>query len=109
MRKGDIYLADLGEEDGSLQAGRRPVIVVSNNLANSHSPIITIIPSTSKDKKNLPTHVYIQGCGLPKPSLVLAEQITSINKSRLIKKIGSIHQTIYEEQVATAIRVQLSM
>lgn len=109
MRKGDIYWADLGEKEGSLQTAYHPVVIVSNNLANSHSPVITIIPVTSKNKKKLPTHVYIQGCGLTKPSLLLAEQITSINKSKLIRKIGSIQQTIYEEQVATAIKVQLSM
>ena len=109
MRKGDIYWADLGEEEGSLQAGYRPVVIISNDLANTHSPIITVIPTTSKNKKYLPTHVYIQGCGLPKPSLLLAEQITSINKARLIKKMDSIHQTVYEEKVAAAIKVQLSM
>lgn len=109
MRKGDIYLADLGEEEGSLQAGKRPVIIVSNDVANEFSPVINIIPMTSKRKKALPTHVYIQDCGLSKPSLALAEQITSINKSHIIKKMGSIQQTIYEEQIATAIKIQLSM
>ena len=109
MRRGDIYWADLGEKEGSLQADYHPVVIVSNNLANSHSSVITVIPATSKNKKHLPTHVYIQGCGLSKPSLLLAEQITSINKSKLIKKIGSIQQTVYEEKVAAAIKVQLSM
>lgn len=109
MRKGDIYMADLGEDEGSLQSGKRPVIVVSNNAANKFSPVITIIPMTTKRKKKLPTHVYIQDCGLPIPSLALAEQITSINKSHFIQKLGSIQQTVYEEQIATAIKVQLSM
>ena len=109
MRKGDIYMADLGEDEGSLQAGIRPVIIVSNDAANVHSPVITVIPMTTRSKKRLPTHVCIQNCGLSKPSLALAEQITSINKSQIAQKMGSIHQTIYEEQVATAIRVQLSM
>lgn len=109
MRKGDIYMADLGEDEGSLQAGLRPVIIVSNDAANEHSPVITIIPMTTKRKKRLPTHVYIQDCGLPRPSLALAEQITSINKSRMTTKMGSIQQTIYEKQVTAAIKVQLSM
>lgn len=109
MRKGEIYMADLGEDEGSLQAGIRPVIIVSNDAANEHSPVITVIPMTTKSKKSLPTHVYVQNCGLSKPSLALAEQITSINKSQITKKMGSIQQTIYEDQVATAIRVQLSM
>ncbi|MCM1259314.1 MAG: type II toxin-antitoxin system PemK/MazF family toxin [Roseburia sp.] len=109
MRKGDIYMADLGEDEGSLQAGMRPVIIVSNDAANKYSPVITIIPMTTKRKKKLPTHVYIQDCGLPMPSLALAEQITSINKSHFIRKMGSIQQTVYEEQVTAAIKVQLSM
>lgn len=109
MRKGEIYMADLGEDEGSLQAGIRPVIIVSNNAANEHSPVITVIPMTTKSKKRLPTHVCVQNCGLAKPSMALAEQITSINKSQITKKMGSIQQTIYEEQVATAIRIQLSM
>lgn len=109
MRKGDIYMANLGEDEGSLQAGLRPVIIVSNDLANEHSPVITVIPMTTKKKKRLPTHVYIQDCGLPRPSLALAEQITSINKSKMITKMGSIQQTVYEKQVTSAIKVQLSM
>lgn len=109
MRKGDIYLANLGAEEGSLQAGLRPVIIVSNDAANKFSPVITIIPMTTKRKKKLPTHVYIQDCGLPRPSLALAEQITSINKSRMTTKMGSIQQTVYEDQVTAAIKVQLSM
>lgn len=112
MRKGEIYLADLGAEKGSLQAGLRPVIIVSNNAANVHSPVITVItviPMTTKKKRMLPTHVYIQDCGLPRPSIALAEQITSINKSRMTTKMGSIQQTVYEDQVTAAIKVQLSM
>lgn len=109
MRKGDIYMADLGDEKDSLQAGLRPVIIVSNNAANKHSPVITVIPMTTKKKRTLPTHVYIQDCGLPRPSLALAEQITSINKSRMITKMGSIQQTVYEDRVTAAIKVQLNM
>lgn len=109
MRKGDIYMADLGEDEGSLQAGIRPVIIVSNDAANEHSPVITVIPMTTKNKKRLPTHVYVQNCGLSKPSLALAEQITSINKSQITKRMGSIQQTIYEEQVYAAIKIQLNM
>lgn len=109
MKKSDIYLADMSDDDGSLQSGFRPVIIVSNNMANEYSPVITVVPMTTKRKKKLPTHVPIQHCGLPKPSLALAEQITSINKSQVTKKLGSIQQTVYEKQVATAIRVQLNM
>lgn len=86
------------------------MLIVSNDKANEFSPVITIIPITSKlGKKKLPTHVYMKSCGLTKPSIALAEQITSINKSRLTKKVGSIKQTIYEKQIKNAIEVQLSM
>ncbi len=108
---GDIYMATLDtDSEGSLQSGMRPVLIVSNDKANEFSPVITIIPITSRlGKKRLPTHVYMTSCGLARPSIALAEQITSINKSRLTKKVGSIKQTIYEEQIKNAIEVQLSM
>lgn len=110
-RYGDIFWAELGKDaDGSLQAGGRPVLVVSNNKANEFSPVITIIPITSKmGKANLPTHVLIKECGLERPSIALAEQITSINKDRLGRKIGTIQQTVYVGLVKRAIGIQLSL
>ena len=105
---GDIYMASLNAE-GDLQSGIRPVLIVSNDKANEFSPVITIVPITSKlGKKKLPTHVFMTSRGLERPSIALAEQITSINKSKLIKKIGSIKQTIYEKQIKNAIEIQLS-
>lgn len=110
-KKGDIFWAELGEErEGSLQAGARPVLVVSNDKANEFSPVITIIPITSKMcKAKLPTHVLIKECGLSKPSIALAEQITSLNKDRLGRKIGSIQQTAYVSLVKKAIEIQLNL
>lgn len=110
-RYGDIFWADLeGEAGSSMQAGERPVLVISNNKANEYSPVITIIPITSKMcKAELPTHVLIKECGLKKPSIVLAEQITSINKDRLERKIGSIQHTAYVGLVKKAIGIQLCL
>lgn len=110
-RNGDIYLTQLdGQAEGSLQAGMRPVFIISNNKANKFSPVITVIPVTSKMGKNqLPTHVYIRDCGLAKPSIAMAEQITSINKSKLRKRIGSIKRTEYERQVRKAVEIQLNL
>lgn len=110
-KKGDIFWAELGENaEGCLQAGARPVLVVSNNKANQFSPVITIIPITSKmGKSNLPTHVLIKECGLEKPSIALAEQITSINKDKLDRKIGSIQRTVYAGLVRKAIQIQLNL
>lgn len=111
-KKGDIFMADLPKDEGSLQYGTRPVLVISNNYADSHSPVITIIPLTSRlQKKPLPTHVAISAhrCGLEKYSIVLAEQIMSINKKHLKRKVGSISETVYEERVKKAVIIQLSL
>lgn len=109
-RNGDIFWAEMGEKKGSLQFGERPVLVISNDKANKFSPVITIIPITSKiGKAKLPTHVLIKECGLEKPSIALAEQITSINKDRLGRKIGSIQQTVYIGLVRRAISIQLNL
>lgn len=110
-RRGDIFWAELeGDAGSSMQAGRRPVLVISNDKANQHSPVITIIPITSKmGKAKLPTHVLIEECGLSSPSIALAEQITSINKERLGRKIGSIQHTAYVGMVKKAIGIQLCL
>ena len=110
-RSGDIFWAELeGDAGSSMQAGRRPVLVISNDKANEYSPIITIIPITSKmNKAKLPTHVLIEACGLTRPSIALAEQITSINKDRLDGKIGSIQSTVYVGMVRKAIQIQLNL
>ena len=58
------------EDNGSLQEGRSPILIISNDLANKHSPVVTIVPLTSKLRKNpLPTHVLIEGCGTLKKAL----------------------------------------
>lgn len=110
-KKGDIFWAELeGEAGSSMQAGRRPVLIISNNKSNQFSKIINIIPITSKmSKAKLPTHVLIEECGLSKPNIALAEQITSINKDRLEKKIGSIQRTVYVGLVRKAIQIQLNL
>ena len=111
-KRGDIYMARLSsdEDGGSLQEGMRPILIISNDKANEHSPVITIVPLTSKLRKHrLPTHVLINKCGLVKPSIVLSEQIISLNKTRLEGKVGSIKETVYESQVDRAIKVQLNV
>lgn len=110
-RNGDIFMAELPEDtEGSIQAGERPVIVVSNNLCNRFSPVINVLPITSsRTKAELPVHVSIEGCGLWESGIVLAEQITSINKWSLLEKMGSIRQTRYERGVREAIEIQLNL
>lgn len=109
-KQGDIFMAKLPtDKKGSLQSGIRPVVVVSNNNANRFSPVITIIPMTSATKKKIPTHITVEDCGLEMKSIILAEQIMSINKTSLGKKIGSLKKTIYEAQLKKALQTQLGI
>lgn len=90
IRRGDIYYADLDPVTGSEQGEFRPVLIVQNNTGNKYSPTVIVTPITSNLRKNpLPTHVVLSiNCGLEKNSLVLAEQIRAIDRSRLGDYIG---------------------
>lgn len=90
IRRGDIYYANLDPVVGSEQGDCRPVLVVQNNTGNEHSPTVVVTPITGNIMKNsLPTHVTLsKACGLEKDSLVLTEQIRSIDRSRLGNYIG---------------------
>lgn len=90
--RGDIYLADLGEPEGSIQGGVRPIVIVQNNKASRYSPTITYVPLTSRLKKReLPTHYLIRKApGLNKPSMVQAEQIGTKNRNCLIRYLGKV-------------------
>lgn len=111
-KRGELYMARLSadEDGGSLQEGIRPILIISNDKCNEHSPVISVVPLTTKlNKHRLPTHVLIEGCGLRTKSLVLAEQILSINKTRLKRCLGSIKESVYEERVNQAIKIQLGV
>lgn len=82
--RGEVYNCDLGDREGSVQGGYRPVVVVQNNYGNMNSDTVIVAPVTSKDKPILPTHFSIV---LDKKSIVLCEQIQTIPKSKLSKKI----------------------
>lgn len=91
VKRGDIFYADLSPVVGSEQGGVRPVLVVQNNIGNKYSPTIIISAITSQiNKAKLPTHIEISApeYGLPKDSVVLLEQIRTIDKKRLREKIG---------------------
>lgn len=102
--RGDIYYANI-EGQGCVHSGRRPVLIYSNRANNIYSPTVNVIPLT-KQIKYLCVHVKIEGCGLREPSVVLPEQITTIDKSQLLCKIGSITDE-YMEQVDKAVDIQL--
>ena len=96
IKRGDIYYADLNPVVGSEQGGTRPVLVISNDIGNKHSPtvIIAAITSRVRKKKKLPTHLYLgQIEGLPANSIILFEQLRTIDKSRLKE-----HLTHLDEQ-----------
>ena len=97
--RGDIYLADLDPVSGSEQGGVRPVLLCQNNVGNIHSPTTIGMPMTRNLFKNpLPTHVSVSKLyGLDGDSLVLAEQIRTIDRSRLIRYMGSITEDIQFE------------
>jgi len=93
IKRGDIYYADLSPVVGSEQGGVRPVLIVQNNVGNRYSPTVIAAAITSQQSKTkLPTHIPIEGhdCGLQKDSVVLLEQIRTIDKQRLKEKMGTI-------------------
>ena len=94
IKRGDIYYADLNPVFGSEQGGCRPVLVVQNNNGNKYSPTIVVTPITGNIYKNpLPTHVILpRSCCLVKDSLVLVEQIRTIDRSRIKEYIGHINE-----------------
>lgn len=93
VRRGEIYYADLSPVVGSEQGGVRPVLIVQNDVGNKFSPTVIAAAITSqKDKTNLPTHIQVSadGCGLAKNSIVLLEQVRTIDKKRLKEKMGNL-------------------
>ena len=93
VRRGEIYYADLSPVVGSEQGGVRPVLIVQNDIGNRHSPTVIAAAITSRrDKNPLPTHIEVNAddCGLSRDSIVLLEQIRTIDKKRLRDKMGEL-------------------
>lgn len=93
IRRGDIYYADLSPVVGSEQGGIRPVLIVQNDVGNKHSPTVIAAAITSRmGKTKLPTHidVYADKVGLQKDSVILLEQMRTIDKKRLGEKMGHL-------------------
>lgn len=93
VRRGEVFYADLSPVVGSEQGGIRPVLIVQNDIGNRHSPTVIAAAITSKlDKTKLPTHINLRGasCGLAKDSIVLLEQIRTLDKHRLRERAGQI-------------------
>lgn len=95
MKRGDIYRAVLDPVIGSEQGGVRPVLIVQNDMGNLHSPTVIVAAITSRQKKpHLPTHVLLSAreCGIAHDSVVMMEQVRTLQKSRLKKYLGSVPQ-----------------
>lgn len=112
-KRGDIYFVDFGENHNShKQSGIRPAVVVSNNKANTNSPVITVVPLSARvwKKKYLPTHVLIplkKSSGLDKPSMALAEQVETLDKLYLGEKIGEITDNLIMDAITVALQIQI--
>ena len=97
LKRGDIYYADLRPVIGSEQGGVRPVLIVQNDTGNKHSPTVIVAAITSRmNKAKLPTHVEIaaEKYGVVKDSVILLEQVRTIDKSRLKEKVCHLDQDI---------------
>ena len=93
MKRGDIYRADLDPVIGSEQGGIRPVLIIQNDTGNLHSPTVIVAAITSRRKKaQMPVHVFITAkeSGLPADSVVLTEQVRTLEKSRLSHYLGHL-------------------
>jgi mRNA interferase MazF len=96
IRRGDIYYADLSPVVGSEQGGVRPVLIIQNNIGNRFSPTVIAAAITSqRSKANLPTHILLDAgtTGLAKDSIVLLEQVRTIDKHRLKERMGRLDGT----------------
>ena len=111
VRRGDIYYADLSPVVGSEQGGMRPVLIVQNDTGNKHSPTVIAAAITSQvGKARLPTHIELSGqsCGLSRDSVILLEQIRTIDKSRLKERMGRLDEPLMTE-VDNAIAVSFGL
>lgn len=111
VKRGDIFYADLSPVIGSEQGGIRPVVIVQNDVGNKHSPTVIAAAITSRvDKTKLPTHIEVMAdrFGLAKNSVILLEQVRTIDKKRLKEKMGHLEDETME-QVNTAISVSFGL
>ncbi len=111
IKRGEIYYADLSPVIGSEQGGVRPVLIVQNDVGNKYSPTVIAAAITSQhEKAKMPTHISLSAecCGLAKDSIVLLEQVRTIDKQRLKEKMGTI-DTSAMNQVDKALSVSFGL
>ena len=110
VHRGEIYYADLNPVVGSEQGGIRPVLILQNEVGNWFSPTVIVAAMTARGgKAHLPTHVPVgTDSGLRRPSLVLAEQVRTIDKIRLLERVGMLPPE-KQEQVDRALRISFAL
>ena len=111
IRRGDIYYADLRPVVGSEQGGVRPVLIIQNDVGNRHSPTVICAAITSKmNKAKLPTHVELDArkCDIVKDSVILLEQLRTIDKKRLKDKVCHLDASILEK-IDSALKISLEL
>ena len=111
VKRGDIYYADLRPVVGSEQGGIRPVLIIQNDVGNTHSPTVIVAAITSKlHKTQLPTHIMLnsRSCELIKDSVILLEQIRTIDKQRLKSHVCHLDNEMMEK-VDRALRISLAL
>ena len=112
VKRGDIYYADLSPVVGSEQGGIRPVLIIQNDTGNRYSPTVIAAAITSQTgKARLPTHIALpenESCGLNRDSIILLEQVRTLDKKRLRERMGHVEEQVMEK-VDTAIAVSFGL
>ena len=108
IKRGQIYMADLNQLIGAEQGGIRPVVIIQNDRGNRFSPTVIVAAITGQDKRNLPTHTKLKTTGLPKESTALLEQIRTLDKSRLLEKLGDVSESEMN-RITEALRVSIDV
>ncbi|MFD2830709.1 type II toxin-antitoxin system PemK/MazF family toxin [Corticicoccus populi] len=111
MKRGEVYLADLSPVVGSEQGGKRPVVIIQNNVGNYHSPTVIVAAITGRiNKAKIPTHVEISKdtYNLDKDSVILLEQIRTVDKKRLMEKLTYLNDSKMKE-VDRALKLSLGI
>lgn len=110
IKRGEIYYADLSPVVGSEQGGIRPILIVQNDIGNKYSPTVIVAAITSQiNKAKLPTHIEVKSgdFGLQKDSVILLEQLRTLDKKRLKEKVGEIEDLSMIKKVNDALLVSL--
>ena len=111
VKRGDVFYANLNPVVGSEQGGTRPVLIIQNDIGNKYSPTVIIAAITSRiNKAKLPTHVEIPSnyTNLDKDSVILLEQIRTIDKKRLQRRIAHLEEDVIED-VNTSLEISLGL